>query len=238
MNFSGKTVLITRPKGQAGETVAELERQGAKVIHIPLIEIADPSDHYRGLDEALKKIYEYHWIVFTSQNAVTRFFARPLAPSGEELQQRVAAVGPQTAKLLKDLGVVNLVVADEATSDALIRSLQSYDWKGKRVLFPRAKEGRDVVVSELCSWGAEVDVVEAYQTIFPHDFDRERFMDVIRGDKIDVVHFASPSAVKNFAKVIDEMGLREKLKKIHFLAIGPTTMKVVQESGFPVWVRR
>ncbi|MBI4126474.1 MAG: uroporphyrinogen-III synthase, partial [Deltaproteobacteria bacterium] len=154
MSYQGKTILVTRPAKQAGETIAELEQQGANVIHIPFIEIADPSDHYQGLDETLKKLYAYHWIVFTSQNAVTRFFARPLAPSGEELQQRVAAVGPQTAKLLHDLGVADLVVADETTSDALVRSLQSYDWKGKCVLFPRAKEGRDVLVKGLEQQGA------------------------------------------------------------------------------------
>ncbi|MBI4126312.1 MAG: uroporphyrinogen-III synthase, partial [Deltaproteobacteria bacterium] len=87
--------------------------------------------------------------------------------------------------------------------------------------------GRDVIVTELCSWGAEVDVVEAYQTIFPHDFDREHFIDVIRGGKIDVVHFASPSAVRNFAKVIDEEGLREKIARLHFSTIGPTTAKAI-----------
>ena len=54
--YEGKTVLITRPKGQGESFIAEFEGKGATVIHIPLIEIADPTDGYQALDEAIAAI--------------------------------------------------------------------------------------------------------------------------------------------------------------------------------------
>ena len=231
MELQRKTILVTRPLKQAAETIAEFERQGATVIHIPLIEIVDPSDHYCALDEAIKRLYEYQWLVFTSQNAVMQFFSRPAAPCAEELTLRVVAIGSTTEKLLRDLGIVNVVVADEATSPGLLDTLSSYDIKGKRVLFPRAKEGNDVVADGLRRIGAHVDVVEAYRTIFPRHFDRGYFVSLINEKKIDVVHVASPSAVRHFMIVIDEEKLKEKIASLEFLAIGPTTADEVKRLG-------
>jgi uroporphyrinogen III methyltransferase/synthase len=71
-----KKVLITRPISQADDLIKVLQGAGAKVIHIPLIEIADPSDHYRALDSAISQLEIYDWLIFTSQNAVLKFFER------------------------------------------------------------------------------------------------------------------------------------------------------------------
>ncbi|OGQ22494.1 MAG: hypothetical protein A3I05_07755 [Deltaproteobacteria bacterium RIFCSPLOWO2_02_FULL_44_10] len=231
MNFKGKTILVTRPQEQAEKTIREFEAQGASVLHIPFIEITDPSDHYATLDEALASLFQYHWILFTSGNAVARFFSRPHAPCGKDLSSRVAAVGPETAKLLHDLDVHDMIIAETPSAEGLLEILRNYSFEGKRVLFPRAKEGRDMLVQGLEKRGAIVDVVETYQTIFPKDFDHEQFIHLMDEGKLDVVHFASPSAVKHFMQMILERGLQEKMCRLQFLAIGSTTETTLRNYG-------
>ena len=219
--YQHKTVLITRPASQAAQTVAEFEAQGATVISIPLIEIVDPVDKYASLDSALANLNEYDWIIFTSQNAVLRFFSRPLAPAGEALQQRVAAVGPKTEQLLRELNVSKVEVASEASAQGLLAHLQNFDFAEKRVLFPRAREGKDTLIEGLKRCGANIVYVEAYQTILPRDFNAAELIKLIKADKIDAVHFASPSAVKNFKQILKFAKL--SADKIELICQGETT---------------
>jgi uroporphyrinogen III methyltransferase/synthase len=80
----GRGIVITRPEAQA-EAFAELLRaEGARVIPFPVIRIAPP-ESWGPLDQALKRLETYHWIVFTSANGVSSFFRR-LREEGRDLR--------------------------------------------------------------------------------------------------------------------------------------------------------
>ena len=53
-NFAahGRTVMLTRAQAQSAELVAALERDGARVVACPTIEIVEP-ELYASLDEAI-----------------------------------------------------------------------------------------------------------------------------------------------------------------------------------------
>ena len=80
----GKRVLVTRSRAQAGALTRLLEGQGADVIEVPTIRIEPPED-YGELDEALRRLSAFDWVVFTSTNAVDAVFDR-LQMSGLGLQ--------------------------------------------------------------------------------------------------------------------------------------------------------
>jgi len=73
--LEGTTVVVTRARAQAGALARLLEDAGAEVLAFPTIEIANP-ESFEALDEAIRNLEVYDWLVLTSANAVERFFAR------------------------------------------------------------------------------------------------------------------------------------------------------------------
>jgi len=97
----GRRVVVTRARTQAGELSRELEALGAEVFEFPTIEIRPPED-FDPLDEAIRALDSFDWIVFTSVNGVEAFVKR-LQHRGLDLRAvprrtKLAAIGPATAK--------------------------------------------------------------------------------------------------------------------------------------------
>jgi uroporphyrinogen-III synthase len=68
-------VLITRSPHQASALADQLRALGADPILIPTIELADPTT-FAPLDAALAHLDHFHWLLFTSANAVEAFHRR------------------------------------------------------------------------------------------------------------------------------------------------------------------
>src|SRR3989338_1837310 len=163
--LSGRRIVITRARSQAGVFAAALEELGAEVIEFPTIEIVPPQS-YAPLDRALREIRQYHWIIFTSVNGVAHFFARWSARRVEDFSGiKIAAIGPETAKSLEAKGLRADLVPGEFRAEAILKELAPEEMRGKRVLLPRAAQARDVLPDTLREWGAQVDVIEAYRTV-------------------------------------------------------------------------
>src|ERR1700758_4279062 len=73
--LSGIRVLVGRARHQAGALSSELRALGATVIEIPFIEIRKPK-LFRPLDDALKNIDAYDWLILTSVNGVEAMWER------------------------------------------------------------------------------------------------------------------------------------------------------------------
>src|SRR5438270_12648505 len=73
--LAGLRVLVERARRHAGILSAELKAVGAEVNEIPFIEIRAPRS-YEPLDNALKQISEYTWLILTSVNGVEPLAAR------------------------------------------------------------------------------------------------------------------------------------------------------------------
>src|SRR5437867_11570971 len=133
MELRGKTVLITRAASQAAELRSRLEDLGARVIECPTIHIVPPKS-WRPVDEAIRRIHTYHWLLFTSSNAVEQFMdrmgeRRPATP--------IAVVGGATAAKLAQGGLKPSLMPKEFRAEGLIAAF-SEDFVGSRVLFPAA----------------------------------------------------------------------------------------------------
>jgi uroporphyrinogen-III synthase len=105
--------------------------------------------------------------------------------------------------------------------------------KGKRVLLVRAKIARDVIPNELRKAGAEVDVVEAYETVVPES-SRKRLRSLLANPRRrpQVVTFTSSSTVKNFIELLGSRGRRAAdLDGILMASIGPVTSATLREFG-------
>jgi uroporphyrinogen-III synthase len=235
--LAGKRIVVTRAHKQADGLSSLLHQLGAEVIEAPVIEI-HPPDSYEALDTALNSILQYDWLILTSVNGVEALFSRlePLGLSVDSLQHlKIAAIGPVTEVRIQDHGLVVDLVPQRYVAEDVVRALRKLT-KGEKVLLVRAKVARDVIPDELRLAGAEVDVVEAYQTIIPENAKDHMHRAFSEGDLPDAITFTSSSTVKNFISVVRGTDVAGKLSKVKFASIGPVTSDTLREHGLPVHV--
>src|SRR5256885_3452051 len=233
----GRTVVVTRAASQADELSTLLESYGANVLTCPTIEIREP-ENYNRLDEVLDHLYGYDWLIFTSTNGV-EFFLRRLLNRGlriEDLDEiRVCAIGQKTADKLHDAHVHVDVIPTESTGEGVFAALSEFvggneHLRGLNILLPRAAVGRDYLPKALEDAGPRVDVVTAYQTVLPENFDRGRLSAMLAGSG-DCIAFTSPSTIKNLAKLFDTHDLGNTLPGVVIACIGPITAAAALEYG-------
>ena len=233
--LAGLRVLVGRARHQASALSAGLQALGAEVIEIPFIEIRPPRS-YAKLDDAVKRVAEYDWLILTSVNGVDAVASRMkrLRISVESLRDlQIAAIGPATRERIDDLGLKVDIVPERYVAEAVVESLKG-KVEGKRVLLARAKVARDVIPRELRKLGARVDVVEAYDTVAPQSSRRELRSVINSPDRRPhVITFTSSSTVRNFEKLLRGQG-RPRHMDIKFASIGPVTSATLRELGLPV----
>jgi uroporphyrinogen III methyltransferase / synthase len=235
--LSGRRVIVTRPKEQAGRFASFLSRLGADVVHLPVIEIADPPS-WDEIDWSIKKLTEgyYSWVVFSSTNAVDKFFER-IDAVGKDTRTfgraRVAAVGTVTAERLRDHGIRADLVPEKQTGGALAEALG----RGSgRILVPRVARAPQDLIDRLSANGWKTESVVAYVNLPATDDSPEA--DDVRAGSFDAVTFASGSAVRGFVGMVgapDDLGLAAADDPLKLVAcIGPSTAEAAGELGFRV----
>jgi uroporphyrinogen III methyltransferase/synthase len=227
----GRRIVVTRTRQQAGALSAQLRSLGAEVTELPTIKIVPP-ENLMEFGELVRDSFQYDWVVFTSPNGVTAFFelffklyddARALGNA------RTAAIGPGTAKRVKDFHLAVDLQPEEAVAERLVEAFQRHESvENLKFLLVRAANARDVLPKRLTQMGAIVDEAIAYRTV-PETDDitgaRKRFID----EGADLITFSSSSTVENF--------LAMKLpwpKGIKTASIGPITSGTMKEAGLQV----
>jgi uroporphyrinogen-III synthase len=229
-SLAGLRVLVGRARHQASALSAGLRALGAEIIEIPFIEIRKPRS-YKLLDSALKHLDEYDWLILTSVNGVDALWERATKLRLKKKQFKhlqIAAIGPATSKRIEKHGLKVDIVPEEYVAESVVKSLRK-QIKGKRVLLARARIARDVIPRELRKLGAQVDVVEAYETVIPKS-SRSRLRAVLKDPRRrpNVITFTSSSTVKNFVALVDKP-LRSTFAGIQFASIGPITSSTLRE---------
>ena len=232
--LSGQRVLITRPREQAAAFVSGLEALGARTVVFPTVEIL-PLEDAAALDEAVRGLPEQDWLVFTSANGVRHFLARCEALGRMDSLQRldIAAIGPQTARLLEDRGLSVSLVPEEYRAEGILAALGPDRVRGRRFLLARVAGARDVLPETLRRWGATVTVVEAYRSE-PVRHGARCLARML--DHVDWVTFTSPSTVNAFMDLLDAAGAEPTAAGYRVACIGPITMDAARRRGMEVEV--
>jgi uroporphyrinogen III methyltransferase/synthase len=230
--LEGRTIVITRARAQAQRFAQLLEAAGARVLQAPTIVIEPPAS-WELLDTALGALDSFTWVVFTSVNGVAmvdrRLSARGLAWAAIA-RKRVAAIGPATAEALAEHAVRVELVPTEYRAEALVEALRRLVGPADRVLLPRAKETRDVLVVELRRLGVTVTEVPAYQTRRIED-GVVRLREALASGSVDAVTFTSSSTARNFAEQFSDDERSAWRGRIAVASIGPITAATAAEYG-------
>lgn len=232
----GWRILVTRPSGQAFGLSNPLRDLGAEVIEIPTIEIGSPVNGFGRLEEACLKIDHYDTLILTSVNGAEILFERYnklglLVSDMEHLL--VVAIGPATAAAIQSEGVSVSIIPEKYVAESVIEAMRPHMFKSSHVLLVRAKVARDVLPDELRKMGAQVDVVEAYETRIPADAEvKLRRLFANPASKPHLVTFTSSSTATNLLALLGD-DAHNLLDNVHLASIGPVTTGTLKDAGFP-----
>jgi len=234
----GKRILITRARAQSQEITSQLQTLGAEVIHYPTIELVPPSS-WAQVDDAITRLHEFDWIVFTSANGAHFFFRRMREIRGDAVAARasqiVCAIGPATANAVQQAGADVHVIADDSRGEGALAAIIDHvggpgNLRGLSFLIPRARVAREILPDGLRQLGAQVETVETYQTVKP-DVSAESIKRLFAEHSIDVITFTSSSTVSNFAELVGVSDLSDLLADTVVACIGPVTAETATNYG-------
>ena len=219
--LAGRTVAVTRARPQSSGLAQKLTGLGARVIEAPAISV-------RSLPGPPLDPSPYDLICLTSPNGVEGLFERltasdPPRDARSLAGARIAAIGPATARALQDHGIRADVLPERFVAESLIEALGEIPVR--RALIARAASARDVLPEALARRGAEVDVLDLYETVAETPSPR-----VLRQAlEADYITFTSSSTVRFFLEAAGGPGALSPSSRL--VSIGPVTSETLREHG-------
>ncbi len=229
--LSGRRVLVTRAAHQAGKLSESLRSLGAEAVEVPVLEIRPP-DSFDPLDQALRQLDRYDWLILTSANTVMALENRA-HELGIQLAVpatlKVAAIGDATAAAARKAGIQVTLVPEFYVAESLQKGLTGLV-HGKKILLARAAIARDVIPVSLQQAGAEVEVVDAYRNELPAQAPELLRQAVALG--VHAATFTSSSSVTHLADAARAAHIKFPLAKVTAISIGPITSKTLRSLGW------
>jgi uroporphyrinogen III methyltransferase / synthase len=231
-----KIVFAACSSKKMTDLTAGLEALGGTVVPLPVIEVKEIIDKHP-LDEALLSLEKYSWIIFTSAYGVA-FFVKRLEElkiqQDRMVRPKICAVGPATAKALKDCGFDIALVPEQYVAEGVIQALDHHcgglrHLAGNHILLPRALQARDVLPKALAEAGAQVDVVACYETLST-EMD-ETTIRQLYGMAPDLVVFTSSSTIKNLIAILGQEYGKKLFLNSRVAVLGPITAKTAESFG-------
>ena len=202
--LAGKTIVVTRPRAQAGPLAEAIAAQGGQPLIFPLLEIG-PSADPQPLATAVARLADYSLAVFISPNAVDYSVPAILARGPWPAGLLPAAVGQGTVKALMAHGIAGCVAPSERfDSEALLElpELAAGRVVGKRVAIFRGDGGRELLAETLRARGAEVDCVTCYRRSGPAD-GVAPLLAAWRAGKLDALTVSSSEGLRYLVDLLD-----------------------------------
>jgi len=220
-------VVVTRDEPADGPLSRELRALGIKVLGWPVLSIGAATDA-APLDQALRHLNQFEWLVFASQHAVNEVVHRvPVPPA----YLNIAAVGERTAQALRGAGWLVTAVPQDQTAEGLVAALRPRLTPGAKVLFPAGSRSLPTLREGLTAAGAVVTQVEAYATQ-AGTLDVMGCHDWVERCAIGAVTFTSPSAVAELDRALGPAAFDRLLGSSTAITLGTTTGKALAFRGF------
>lgn len=223
----GQTILVTRPLHQSSSLVDPLAELGAEILIHPAIEISDPPD-WSPVDDALSRLDQFDWLVFSSANGVRYLLSRLLA-SARDMRAlshvKLAAIGPGTADALAEYHLrADLQPPKDFRAESLAAALAE-DAADKRFLLARASRGREVLADELKKSGGEVEQIVAYTSSDAIQADSDLIRRLEAGE-INWITVTSSAIARSLAATFGQ-----RLSKTKLVSISPITSETLTQYG-------
>lgn len=232
--LDGKTIAITRSPDDSSEFIELAEKNNAKPIPLPTIELVSKGEKI--VDEFLDSLknYDPDYSVFMSSKAVKLLFdtARKLSKI-DELKLAVAntmvmSVGPKTTIALENEGIKVNHQPDTYSSVGVGELFTKLSAVGKKVIVPRSGASTPFLKELLNKIGLDVLEIHLYDVCAFRDTTKwNEFRELFSKNKVDGIIFTSASSVRGFFEIMrkdyQENALLNNISKLLVVAIGPFT---------------
>ncbi len=217
----GVTVAVTRARPQASKLSAHLRDLGATVLETSAIRIETIADVK--IDPT-----SYELICVSSPNT-PRLLVDAIGGDVRQLDRHVtvAAIGPGTARALREVGIVADVVAETAVAEGLLRSLRELratratGWRTALVV--GAEESRETLAAGLAAVGVDtVERLAVYRTLVEP-------ASAVELAAADLVTFSSASTVRSVVETLGDMATT-----LRGVSIGPITSAEAAARGVTI----
>ena len=230
----GQRIVVTRTREQASSLTRQLLRLGADVLEIPTVEIV-PIELGQAEFVRLQEMSKfYHWLIFTSPNAVDYFFEN-FFKANRDLRAlgpiRFAVVGPATRRKLKEFHLEAEVQPDIFTTEELARCFPMEQIKDRRFCLPQGKLAHDLLANHLRQHGGIVDTWVLYDTLPVRD-DYSGVRDRYQKEGAHAITFTSSSTVENWHALKLEPFGESRVPKV--VSMGPVTSETLRKLGYTV----
>ena len=224
MPLAGVSIGITGTDAIFEKLSLRLSAVGAKVSRAAVSRVE--KENGEALEAALKETRKYHWIVFTSRNAIALFFEAVKACRVDFRalgHLKFAVVGKGTGEFLESFGFYADYMPEEYTTRALAEGLAKQVMDGEAVLIPRAKQGSQVLTEILSGRGI------SYLDLPIYDI-RTESPDPKTLSGLQYLTFESGSGVRGFFAENPEEK-RKLFETVRPVCIGKVTEQVLKEYG-------
>ena len=190
--MSTKTIIVTRPAGQARQLIEVLtraieasgvgKRSLPEILSLPLLTIVPKSDGYLA-DHIASTLSDADLAIFVSPNAIESVM-RLLERDWQDFSKKIIPIGVMGGSshlALRNHGVGSednptpIIIPgnnENWDSEGLWKELQSlkWNWQGKKVVIFKGEGGRDWLADTLKKAGATVEAISTYTRV-PLDID-------------------------------------------------------------------
>lgn len=233
----GWRIVITRSAGQNQLLAERIRALGGEPLEFPMVKIVPPKRGQQ-MDQALKRVDQFDWLVFTSVHGV-KFFLQRMKEMNIDIRRlgraKIAVVGPKTKQAVEEYGLFVECMPREHVAEALVETMRLVVAKGERILLPRSNIARDVLPIELKKMGCQVEAVDAYDTVL-EDKHQHAIIQELQQGSVHMITFTSSSTVRNFHQLLAgaTSSWEEWMKNVKVACIGPITARTAEELGFRV----
>ncbi|WP_374487073.1 uroporphyrinogen-III synthase [Zoogloea sp.] len=228
--LAGRSILITRPAGQADSLCAALAALGGEPLRFPLLTIspvADPSP----LQAAARRLGDFALVFFVSPNAVHLALDAMLPVLGRWPDDvSVATVGKGSEAALAARGFSGVIAPSDGFDSEAVLALPAFQpaaVAGRRVLILRGDGGRDLLGDTLKARGACVEYLTCYHRSGPAD-DFGPILTRARAGRLDALTLTSSESV-GYLRALPEI---PALREIPVFVPHPRIATAAREAGF------
>lgn len=228
--LSGATVVVTRAASRADLLVGPLQALGARVLTYAATRTV-PRD-VEGLQRAAAGLARYDWVVFTSATSVDMTFDATEScgiVASDWKHTQVATVGSATAAAVRARGVEPRLVPTRFVAEGLLEAFGAQGGlTGRTVLYPAASGARRELAEGLRELGADLHVIDAYDTVAT-DEDVAEVQAALSMGTVNAVTLTAKSSVDAW---VAAMGEAHQLADV--VSIGPVTTQAARAAGMRV----
>jgi uroporphyrinogen-III synthase len=221
-----KTILITRPIGQAERLGRLIEAIGGKVLLFPTIKIIPieiPA-------ETIKNLHTVDVVIFVSANAVEHSI---IHIRSQILDKIIIAIGPGTARALASHHLTHVNMPAVYNSEGVISLLSEHALLNKDILIISGEHPREHLQQTLSEQGGVVKMMACYRRECP--IVHKGALLALQRESIDAIVTTSQEGLRNLYDIWKTE--REWLCAQPLLVISSGMMIQAQQYGFEqVWM--